>query len=178
MVQKLMRYSRRDHLTATPGVNHGISTEQPPLCLATKQKSEDIVRLLLDHDWNVNEVDAEGRTPLHLAAENGDRSIVQVLLNHINVDLHAWDQWRSTALHAAAMRGHLSVVKLLLAEPSIDVNAKDENGATPLWWATRRNHKPVAARLLAELDVDVNAVGQFERLLAERSTSLHHAVKQ
>jgi ankyrin repeat protein len=177
MVQKLMRYSRRDHLTATPGVNHGISTERPPLCLATKQKSEDIVRLLLDHDWNVNEVDAEGRTPLHLAAENGNRSIVQVLLNHINVDLHARDQWRSTALHAAAMRGHLSVVNLLLAEPSIDVNAKDENGATPLWWATRRNHKPVAARLLAEPDVDVNAVGQFERPLAERSTSLHHAVK-
>ncbi|KAF4231145.1 hypothetical protein CNMCM8980_005369 [Aspergillus fumigatiaffinis] len=162
-VQKLMMYSRRDHSTATPGVNHGISTEPPPLCLATKQKSEAIVRLLLDHDWNVNEVDAEGRTPLHLAAENGDRAVAQVLLNQINIYLYARDQWRSTALHEAAKRGHLSVVKLLLAEPSIDVNAKDQNGAT---------------RYRALPDVDVNAVGQFERPLAERSTSLHHAVKQ
>ncbi|GFG19250.1 ankyrin repeat protein [Aspergillus udagawae] len=164
MVQKLLRYSRRDHSTATPGVNHGISAEPPPLCLATSQGSVDI--------WM-----PKGRTPLHLAAENGDRSVVQVLLNHTDIDLHARDEWESTALHEAAKRGHLAVVKLILAEPSIDVNAKDRNDATPLWWATRRNHNRVAARLLAEPNADVNAVGQFERPLPDRSTSLHHAVQ-
>jgi ankyrin repeat protein len=175
LVQKMLSHLRRDHSTATPGVNHGVSSEPLPLCLATSQGSEDIVRLLLDHDWNVNEVDAEGRTPLHLAAENGDRPVVRALLDHTDVDLHARDQWESTALHEAAKRGHLAVVKLLLAEPSIDVNAKDINHATPLWWATRGNHRHVAARLLAEPNVNINAVGQLE---GTRSTSLHHAVRR
>ncbi|KAF4222100.1 hypothetical protein CNMCM5878_006695 [Aspergillus fumigatiaffinis] len=139
--------------------------------------SEDIVQLLLDHDWDVNEVNAEDQTPLHLAAQNGDRSVVQVLLNHTEVDLHARDQWESTALHEAAKQGHLAVVKLLLAEPSIDINARDRNNATPLWWATRGNHIHVAARLLAEPNVDINAVSLFERPLLDQSTSLHHAVQ-
>ncbi|GIJ91861.1 hypothetical protein Asppvi_010836 [Aspergillus pseudoviridinutans] len=176
-VQKLLTHSRRDPSTLWPGATHGIHTAPPPLCLATSQGSEDIVRLLLDHGWNVNEVDAEGQTPLHLAAEIGDHTIVRVFLDHTQVDLHAQDRSGSTALHNAANRGHLAVVKLLLAEPSIDINAKDGNGATALWWATRRNNTRVAARLLAEPNVDINAVGQFERPLPDRSTSLHHAVR-
>jgi ankyrin repeat protein len=102
-----------------------------------------MVRVLLDHDWNVNEVDVDGRPPLHLAAENGDHTIVRVLLNHGQVNLHAQDQWESTALHNAAKRGRLAVVKLLLAEPSIDINARDRNHATPLWWPTQSEQPPL-----------------------------------
>jgi ankyrin repeat protein len=76
LVQKMLSHLCCDHLIAMAGVNYDINTEPPPLCLATSQGSEDIVQLLLDHDWNVNEMDAEGRTPLHLAAENGDQSVV------------------------------------------------------------------------------------------------------
>jgi ankyrin repeat protein len=48
MVQTLLRYSRRDRSTPTPGANPRINNEPPPLCLATSQGSEDIVRLLLE----------------------------------------------------------------------------------------------------------------------------------
>jgi ankyrin repeat protein len=41
-----------------------------------------MVRLLLDHGWDVNEKDADERTPLLLAAEAGYSSVVQVLLGH------------------------------------------------------------------------------------------------
>jgi ankyrin repeat protein len=133
-----------------------------------------MVRLLLDHGWDVNEVDTCGRTPLHLAAQNGDCTIVRLLLNHTQVDLHAQDWGGSTALHNAAKRGHLAVVQLLLTEPTIDINARDRYHTTPLWWATRENHKHVAARLLAEPNVDTT-VGQFKRPRPDGSTSLHHA---
>jgi hypothetical protein len=60
MVQKWSRNSCRDHPAPRPGAPHGTNNEPPPLCLATSQGSEDIVRLLLDHRWKVNEVDADG----------------------------------------------------------------------------------------------------------------------
>ncbi|XP_077659934.1 ankyrin repeat domain-containing protein [Aspergillus fumigatus Af293] len=92
----------------------------------------EMVQLLLDHGWNVNDEDAEELTPLLLAAKEGYSSVVQVLLNHPQINLHAQDHCGSTALHAAAKEGHLEVVKLLLTEGSIDVNVKDKDGVTPL----------------------------------------------
>jgi ankyrin repeat protein len=88
---------------------------------------------LLYHGWDVNEVDADGRTPLLLATQKGYLSVIQVLLNHPQINLRAQDQWGSTALHKAAKQGHLAVIKLLLARPNTDINIKDGNGATPLW---------------------------------------------
>ncbi|KAH2484067.1 hypothetical protein KXV28_003703 [Aspergillus fumigatus] len=137
----------------------------------------EMVQLLLDHGWNVNEEDAEELTPLLLAAKEGYSSVVQVLLNHPQINLHAQDHCGSTALHAAAKEGHLEVVKLLLTEGSIDVNVKDKDGVTPLWWATQNRHDELAALLLAEPNVDVNTVNQLERPFPDRSTSLHHAVQ-
>jgi serine/threonine-protein phosphatase 6 regulatory ankyrin repeat subunit B len=153
------------------------SDEEPLLCLAAAWKRSEMVQLLLDHGWNVNEEDAEALTPLLLAAKEGYSSVVQVLLNHPQINLHAQDHCGSTALHAAAKEGHLEVVKLLLTEGSIDVNVKDKDGVTPLWWATQNRHDELAALLLAQPNVDVNAVSQLERPFPDRSTSLHHTVQ-
>lgn len=153
------------------------SDEEPLLCLAAAWKRSEMVQLLLDHGWNVNEEDAEELTPLLLAAKEGYSSVVQVLLNHPQINLHAQDHCGSTALHAAAKEGHLEVVKLLLTEGSIDVNVKDKDGVTPLWWATQNRHDELAALLLAEPNVDVNTVNQLERPFPDRSTSLHRAVQ-
>ena len=49
----------------------------------------EVVKLLLKHkDINANIQDAQGRTPLHLAIENGDVDIVGTLLDHTNVDVN------------------------------------------------------------------------------------------
>jgi ankyrin repeat protein len=95
-----------------------------------------MVQLLLYHGWDVNEVDADGRTLLLLVTQKGYLSVIWVLLNHPQINLRAQDRWGSTALHEAAKRGHLAVIKLLLARPHTDINIEDGNGATPLWWAT------------------------------------------
>jgi ankyrin repeat protein len=52
-------------------VKHAGSGAQPPLCLAASRGRCGMVQLLLAHGWDVNEVDADGRTPLLLAAEKG-----------------------------------------------------------------------------------------------------------
>ncbi|KAF4237524.1 hypothetical protein CNMCM8980_002427 [Aspergillus fumigatiaffinis] len=156
---------------------HVGSGAQPPLCLAASRGRPGMVQLLLELGWDVNEVDADGRTPLLLATEKGYLSVVRVLWNHPQINLRAQDRWGSTALHEAAKRGHLAVIKLLLARPNTDINIEDGNGATPLWWATRRRHTCVAEQLLEEPNVAVNAIGKFGTPDPDRSTSLHHAVQ-
>lgn len=69
--------------------NRDKSDEEPLLCLAAAWKRSEMVQLLLDHGWNVNDEDAEELTPLLLAAKEGYSSVVQVLLNHPQINLHA-----------------------------------------------------------------------------------------
>ncbi|KAI3034865.1 hypothetical protein CBS76997_10987 [Aspergillus niger] len=154
---------------------HAVNNVLPPLCMAADRGSIEMVRLLVECGWYVNEVDVEGRTPLHCAAENGHDPVVQVLLTNEQLDVNARDHRKSTALHEAAWKGHLAVADLLLTKPNIDINVEDRYGCTPLWYATRHGHHNVALRLLEESSVIVNAVCRFQTQ-PEKSTSLHHVV--
>jgi ankyrin repeat protein len=177
-LQMLLSYSRQGHSTLLHDANHGVGGEQSLLCLAAYRGKDRMVQHLLDHGWDVNEVDPARRTPLHLAVEEGHRRVVEVLLSHPEIKSHAQDQCGSTALHEAAELGNLSVANLILAKSSISLNIEDSYGATPLWWATRGRPSRVAKRLLEESNAAVNAVGRFETSrYRDRSTSLHHAVQ-
>nr|XP_001402132.2 hypothetical protein ANI_1_2064184 [Aspergillus niger CBS 513.88] len=133
---------------------HAVNNVLPPLCMAADRGSIEMVRSLVECGWYVNEVDVEGRTPLHCAAENGHDPVVQVLLANEQLDVNARDHRKSTALHEAAWKGY---------------------GCTPLWYATRHGHYNVALKLLEESNVIVNTVCRLQTQ-PEKSTSLHHAV--
>ncbi len=95
-----------------------------------------------------------GQTPLHYAAQEGHKDVVEVLLID-KADVNAKDKVGCTPLHVAAYRGHKDVVEVLLAYKA-DVNAKDNNGFTPLHFAAGIGHKDVVEVLLA-YKADVNA---------------------
>jgi ankyrin repeat protein len=100
--------------------------------------------------------DDDGETPLHVAAENDRKDVVEFLLAN-KADVKAKDGGRTsgTPLHTAARYGHKDVAELLLANKA-DVNAKNVWGRTPLHVAAENDHKDVAELLLAN-KADVNA---------------------
>ncbi|MFP3873108.1 MAG: ankyrin repeat domain-containing protein [Thiohalophilus sp.] len=70
--------------------------------------------------------DERGRTPLYLAAEQGDLDTVRSLLDKGAV-VDARDNCLWTPLMRAAQNGHLDVVQTLL-QAGADINAKDRDG--------------------------------------------------
>ncbi|CAG9861889.1 unnamed protein product [Phyllotreta striolata] len=73
--------------------------------------------------------DAQGATPLHIAAANGYISVVEFLLDcGVRTDVKDRDEWQPS--HAAACWGHPEVLELL-AQAGANLNAKNKHDETP-----------------------------------------------
>jgi len=77
---------------------------------------------------DVSTRDAEGRTPLHLAAFHGYIATVRQLLQQ-EAEVNARDDQQRTPGHWSAFKGHLNVVKALV-DCGADINARDDAGRT------------------------------------------------
>lgn len=102
----------------------------------------------------LNEVDADGRTPLHWAATSGLTDVLRRILAHEKFQLvNATDKWGKTALHWAAACSHAEVCRLLLHHhPFTAVNTVDCWGQTCLHWAASGGLAEVCRQLIMRKD--------------------------
>jgi ankyrin repeat protein len=96
--------------------------------MADKQKRNTLQLIISGSD--INAVNKDLQTALHVAAERGHMLSVQTLLE-LNADVDSRDSMQRSALHYAAHQGHTKVVKALL-DFKASVNVTDVDNLTPL----------------------------------------------
>ena len=126
------------------------------------------VQSLLAAGVAVDPVDAELRTPLHLAATCGYRDTAAVLLDNGAV-VSKRDVDGNTALHLAVKEEKSSVVALLLSRKA-DARARNKQGESPLFMLTALNLNAAAVAGLvlkhgaAPMDTDLEGRTAQDRL--------------
>ena len=112
--------------------------------------------MLVQAGADVNAVDDDGATPLHLALVRtwGDSANAIALLAR-GADANARNREGETPLHLATIRSDTTVVAALV-QAGANVNARNERGETPLHLAWWRDQPPVVDKLLA-LGADADA---------------------
>ena len=98
----------------------------------------------------VNAKDAEGSTPLLVAAKKGHTEAASMLIGtgfDVKEMVNGRDADGNSALHWAARKGHADVAAQLL-EAGADVDARNKEQSTPLHWAARKDNAAVIERLL------------------------------
>lgn len=121
---------------------------------------------------NIDEIDEDGFTPLHLAASGGHKGVAEMLIaSGANVNANS-RQDRSTPLHNAVGKGHKDVVQLLI-DKGANVNAKDNKQRTPLRLAAEGNHRDMADLLIAK-GADINAKQDYGRTLLHNAAYAGH----
>ncbi|XP_040280086.1 LOW QUALITY PROTEIN: ankyrin repeat and SAM domain-containing protein 1A [Bufo bufo] len=124
-----------------PGASGGVSVSHPLSSLLSIWRGP-----------NVNCVDSSGYTPLHHAALNGHRELVEVLLRYEAVTNIA-DCKGCFPLHLAAWKGDAYIVRQLIHHgPShAKVNEQNNDNETALHCASQYGHTEVVHVLLEEL---------------------------
>uniref|UniRef100_A0A674JDZ5 Ankyrin repeat and sterile alpha motif domain containing 1A n=1 Tax=Terrapene triunguis TaxID=2587831 RepID=A0A674JDZ5_9SAUR len=112
---------------------------------------------------NVNCVDSTGYTPLHHAALNGHKDVVEVLLRN-DALTNVADCKGCYPLHLAAWKGDAEIVKLLIHQgPShTKVNEQNNDNETALHCAAQYGHTEVVKVLLEELTDPTMRNNKFE----------------
>lgn len=110
-----------------------------PLHRAVRYNQTTTVQYILANHTNLNERDAHGDTPLHIAVNTNNVNMVQLLLAHPNTNKHATNNMGANPLHHAAWNGNRDIVKLLINDANY-INQQMTNGWTPLHQATINSH--------------------------------------
>ena len=108
---------------------------QKLLDVLTREKAIDLNSTLLD-DW----------TALHLAANEGHKEVVKILIDH-GANIEAEARRNRRALHIACLRGNLEVVKILI-NAKAELSAKDKDSYTPLHFTSENGSNDIIRLLL------------------------------
>lgn len=153
--------------TDTPS-SRKMQPSQGALTDAVVMENDEIVNLLLDHGWNVNEQSAQtGWTALSQAVVLQNEKLVTRLLQK-GADPSILHGDRSSLIHLAAEGKNIQLVRALL--PRCSALVTDQYGATALHAAAKKGFSPTA-KLLLKSGIDIDAVDQ------ERKSALYIALE-
>ncbi|KAJ0979419.1 hypothetical protein J5N97_014893 [Dioscorea zingiberensis] len=154
-------------------VNEVNEVEETALFIAAEKGFLDVVVELLKYSdrESIARKNRSGFDAFHAAAREGQKAIVQVLLDHDSTLCRTFGPSNATPLITAATRGHTEVVNLLLAKDSSMVELAKANGKNALHFAARQGHVEIVKALL-EKDPQL-----ARRTDKKGQTALHMAVK-
>jgi ankyrin repeat protein len=99
--------------------------------------------------------DKSGFTPLHIAARNGQKKVVELYLTK-GADINEKADDGTTALHQAVSRWHQNVAEVLLNRGA-DINIKNTQGRTALHNAAKAGNKDMVELLIIK-GADLNII--------------------
>lgn len=115
-----------------------------------------VLQTLIEFGANVNSVDNDSKTPLHVAIENQHDEIIGILLCHPGIDLKLRDKNGNTAFaNALTIRNHKAAQSILDRMPNA-AEQMDQRGRNFLHIAIMKDDLESVLFLLA-IQVDVNS---------------------
>lgn len=122
-----------------------------------RHKEGEVGNVVLKYKENTVKFD-NGEPPIFAAVKNGNKEMVQVLLDH-GADINFTDKHGQTPFHKAAQELDVNMVELLLRNDANPV--KDKDGHDPVYYALKKGEKGVTevlSKMLEEIKKALNSL--------------------
>ncbi|XP_047126788.1 serine/threonine-protein phosphatase 6 regulatory ankyrin repeat subunit B isoform X1 [Hydra vulgaris] len=140
------------------------------LHLAARRKELNLIRILVQAETIINQINIEGQTALHIAVLESDIDSVEYLINE-NASANIKDKRNRTAIHIATEVGSIEIINLLIEKCHIDINQRSKDGSTLVHLAAKSGHAEVVMYYIQK-GVAVRTPNR------EGAEALHEACKQ
>ncbi|XP_071098473.1 uncharacterized protein [Haliotis cracherodii] len=141
-----------EHLLPSFDINCRGQYDRTALMVAAMCAQKDVVDLLVSKGADLTLTDDHKNTTLHLACQDGNRSIVEHLLP--SFDINCRGQYDRTALMVAAMCAQKDVVDLLVSKGA-DIAMTDDDKNTVLHLACQGGNMSIVEYLLPLFDINI-----------------------
>lgn len=118
-----------------------------PMHIAVKNRREDIVKLLMKNDADVNLFDNNNLTPLMLAIETCNLRMTKLLLDNKSVDVNLSKSDGERALSLAVRKKNIGILKKLIGRKA-EINFCNKVGETPYTISKTINAPDISALLI------------------------------
>ena len=88
-----------------------------------------------------------------LACIEGNRRVVESILQREDVEVNTVGKDGVTAFGLACLQGDMAIVEMLLGRPEIDINTSTEDGITPFTVSVLKSHEQISRLFLARPDL-------------------------
>lgn len=133
-----------------------VKSKSSPLHLCCEWGLTRVLQTLIDHGANVNAVDCDKKTPLHVAIENHHDDLIAILLCHPNIDLKLRDKNGHTTFAAALTVRNIKAAQNILERMPNAAEQMDQRGRNFLHLAIMKDDLESVLFLLS-IQVDVNS---------------------
>ena len=130
------------------------------------------LNILLKEGADINKRDMQGRTPLHLAIENGNIGVALFLIEK-DADLELMDNERKKAVHYAASNGSVDLFEKIISKVS-DISQRDKKGYVPVHYAAYSGFLKIIKIIASQEGFDINAVTNWDRTPLSYATDMGH----
>jgi len=122
---------------------------------ACEDGKEHIIKYLIEHGTDVNEVNVDDETPLCCSCRKENEKIVKYLIKH-GADVNKVNGSKETPLHCVCEEGNEKIAKYLI-ERGANIKIVDINGYSPLFMACKSGNENLV-KYLVKLGANVKKI--------------------
>ena len=130
-----------------------LTNRETPLHEAVRLGSiEDVEEVIIHQDIDINSINSDYETPLHLACVLGHKYIARVIISS-GGNMYKRDMYNNAPIHRALSQGHIDIVDSLITDYECDPRIKGYQGRTLLHFACGNGNVEFVTKLIQHYNI-------------------------